>query len=384
MAVRIQVRRGTASEWTAANPTLASGELGWEIDTHKGKCGNGTQAWNSLAYMVQDGAVGPTGNTGPAGPTGPAGADSTVPGPQGPQGQQGIQGIQGPQGPATSVPAGVICMWGGVLSAIPSGWALCDGTLGTPDLRDRFIKGCSAAQNPGSPGGALTHTHAAHSYTPAGTVSQPSFTGTQSTLSHSGTAIADHAAHTHSVTSNVAVADHASHTHTVTAAGTNSAPTFTGSALAAHAHELPFIKATGGTGQMKILAQSIFGSGTSRAPESIEAAPTANTTAGTVALSQSVTAGTPAGTVTAPTFTGSSVTSGAPSAILTHSVTNNAVTSGNPSAILSHAVTQPSDHTYTPLGTVGTQTFSGTPASLTHDSPNHEPPYYKLAYIQKL
>jgi hypothetical protein len=50
MAVRIQFRRGTAAEWTAANPTLAAGEAGYETDTAKFKLGNGTTAWNSLAY----------------------------------------------------------------------------------------------------------------------------------------------------------------------------------------------------------------------------------------------------------------------------------------------------------------------------------------------
>ncbi len=39
------------------------------------------------------------------------------------------------------VPKGVINMWSGSLSDIPYGWALCDGTNGTPDLRGRFIVG---------------------------------------------------------------------------------------------------------------------------------------------------------------------------------------------------------------------------------------------------
>jgi hypothetical protein len=47
----IQIRRGTASQWTSANPTLASGEQGFETDTGKVKIGNGSTAWNSLAYL---------------------------------------------------------------------------------------------------------------------------------------------------------------------------------------------------------------------------------------------------------------------------------------------------------------------------------------------
>ena len=50
MAVRIQFRRGTAAEWTAANPTLAAGEAGYETDTAKFKFGTGNTVWNSLSY----------------------------------------------------------------------------------------------------------------------------------------------------------------------------------------------------------------------------------------------------------------------------------------------------------------------------------------------
>lgn len=54
MAVQtqFQFRRGTAAQWTSANPTLAAGEFGWETDTGKGKIGDGTTAWTSLAYSV--------------------------------------------------------------------------------------------------------------------------------------------------------------------------------------------------------------------------------------------------------------------------------------------------------------------------------------------
>lgn len=45
-----------------------------------------------------------------------------------------LTGIEG-------VPSGVICMWGGAVSSIPSGWYLCDGNNSTPDLRNRFIVG---------------------------------------------------------------------------------------------------------------------------------------------------------------------------------------------------------------------------------------------------
>jgi len=50
MAINIQFRRGTASEWTTANPTLAVAEFGVETDTDKFKLGDGATAWTSLAY----------------------------------------------------------------------------------------------------------------------------------------------------------------------------------------------------------------------------------------------------------------------------------------------------------------------------------------------
>jgi len=57
MAVTIQMRRDTAAAWTSANPTLAQGELGLETDTTYYKIGNGSTAWNSLAYGAYNGTI---------------------------------------------------------------------------------------------------------------------------------------------------------------------------------------------------------------------------------------------------------------------------------------------------------------------------------------
>ena len=67
MAIQIQFRRGTASEWTAANPVLALAEMGIETDTDLFKIGNGIQQWNSLDY---GGVQGYTGSQGVVGYTG--------------------------------------------------------------------------------------------------------------------------------------------------------------------------------------------------------------------------------------------------------------------------------------------------------------------------
>ena len=72
------------------------------------------------------------------------------------------------------VPSGVIVMWSGTITSIPTGWALCDGSSGTPDLRSRFIVGAtsdastgvtfnadtgvvSGAYAPGNTGGSVAH-----------------------------------------------------------------------------------------------------------------------------------------------------------------------------------------------------------------------------------
>jgi microcystin-dependent protein len=46
-----------------------------------------------------------------------------------------------------ATPAGIIQMWSGTISTIPSGWSLCNGSNGTPDLRNRFIVGAGSDAN---------------------------------------------------------------------------------------------------------------------------------------------------------------------------------------------------------------------------------------------
>ncbi len=50
MPTKIQLRRGTAAQWTTTNPLLAEGEQGLETDTGKTKIGNGVANWNALPY----------------------------------------------------------------------------------------------------------------------------------------------------------------------------------------------------------------------------------------------------------------------------------------------------------------------------------------------
>lgn len=52
------------------------------------------------------------------------------------------------------VPRGIITMWYGSVSDVPDGWLLCDGSSGTPDLRERFIVGAGRQYSPNNVGGA--------------------------------------------------------------------------------------------------------------------------------------------------------------------------------------------------------------------------------------
>ena len=70
VVTQIQLRRDTAANWTSTNPTLASGEMGFETNTGKAKIGDGSSTWTALSYAVTGTAgtvtsvVGGTGLTG--------------------------------------------------------------------------------------------------------------------------------------------------------------------------------------------------------------------------------------------------------------------------------------------------------------------------------
>ena len=57
-----------------------------------------------------------------------------------------------------ATPSGAIMMWSGSVVSIPAGWLLCDGSNGTPDLRDRFIIGAGGGLNPNQTGGTAQVT----------------------------------------------------------------------------------------------------------------------------------------------------------------------------------------------------------------------------------
>lgn len=57
-----------------------------------------------------------------------------------------------------AMPPGGIIKWSGAIVDIPTGWALCNGSNGTPDLRDKFIVGAGSTYAVGATGGEATHT----------------------------------------------------------------------------------------------------------------------------------------------------------------------------------------------------------------------------------
>jgi hypothetical protein len=66
------------------------------------------------------------------------------------------------------IPTGIISLWSGSTGSIPSGWFICDGNNGTPDLRNRFIVGAGSTYAVAATGGSanaivVSHTHTANS-----------------------------------------------------------------------------------------------------------------------------------------------------------------------------------------------------------------------------
>jgi hypothetical protein len=68
----------------------------------------------------------------------------------------GIIGTQPASG--ATIPSGLISMWSGSIGSIPSGWYLCDGSNGTPNLTDRFIVGAGSTYAVNGTGGASSVT----------------------------------------------------------------------------------------------------------------------------------------------------------------------------------------------------------------------------------
>jgi microcystin-dependent protein len=136
-----------------------------------------------------------------------------------------------PAPPPPEIPPGLISLWSGTIANIPAGWLLCDGTNGTPDLRDRFVVGAGSTYTPGTTGGANSvtlnesqipgHVHSFSATTAGGGGHSHTYSGTTSTAG----------AHTHGITdpghSHTTSADYVSNLPTATDANAAGAPTNT-------------------------------------------------------------------------------------------------------------------------------------------------------------
>jgi hypothetical protein len=184
LKLRVRLRRGLSTLWSAQNPVLSEGEPGFEMDTRKLRVGDGITPFTELPAFVPgiggegtvglQGPAGPEGPEGPEGPMGPAGpkgdpgepgttgatGDTGATGPQGPQGIPGTQGDTGPEGPqgADSTVPGPAGPAGPIGPQGPKGDTGEQGPVGPEgpkgDTGDTGATGPEGPQGPQGPSGA--------------------------------------------------------------------------------------------------------------------------------------------------------------------------------------------------------------------------------------
>jgi len=79
-------------------------------------------------------------------------------------------------GAISFLPTGIICMWSGSVASIPTGWLLCNGSNGTPDLRDRFVVGAGSTYAVAATGGSADAITVSHTHTATSTVTDAGHT----------------------------------------------------------------------------------------------------------------------------------------------------------------------------------------------------------------
>lgn len=88
-----------------------------------------------------------------------------------------LYGIIGATPPAaTPIPAGGIFLWSGSIGSIPAGYVLCNGSNGTPDLRDRFVVGAGSTYPVDATGGSANAIVVSHTHTATSAVTDPGHT----------------------------------------------------------------------------------------------------------------------------------------------------------------------------------------------------------------
>jgi len=238
-----------------------------------------------------------------------------------------------------SIPAGLIAKWSGSVLNIPAGWALCNGTNGTPDLRNRFVVGAGSTYSVGATGGADSVTLTAaqmptHNHT-ASTATAGAHTHGGSTGSNGG----------HGHTASTGAAGSHSHTATTSSAGSHGHSASTNS-TGAHSHTYLYGTSTG--------VGAAAGRRGTTTPNFGESVSSAGAHSHTVTVNSS----------------------GAHTHTLTTTTQANHTHTVSVDTVANHIHTISSDGGHTHTMTVG-NAGSG-------QSHENRPPYYALAYIMKL
>ncbi len=305
----------------------------------------------------------------------------------------------------SSLKIGFGTFWTGAIADIPAGWQLCNGTNGTPDLRDRFLVCAGLTYAVEATGGAVTHTHSVsgtvdsdgihtHTVPSSGTHTHSGTTAFGGDHAHGGTTVGSGTLVTDLALAAISIADHASHSH--------------GGATEAGGTGNTGASGTGATGSSVIGSIPDHGTHTHvvglpgtqyditgvTGPSIVEAGDyTSNTESS--ALTHDVTG-------TGHTHTGPSHTHSGPShthvipsqAAMSHSITDGISGIGHGHNIATHFhginASGTHDHTFS-IGSSGAHTHTTDP-SLTHQHTfsattgfsSSLPPYYALAFIQRI
>jgi hypothetical protein len=86
---------------------------------------------------------------------------------------------------------GMIMLWSGSVGSIPSGWAICNGANGTPDLRDRFVVGAGNTYAVNDTGGSANSILVSHTHTATSSVTDSGHTHLSNVVDDSGTPFFD-------------------------------------------------------------------------------------------------------------------------------------------------------------------------------------------------
>lgn len=154
----------TVSHGHTANSHTHSGtSLGQNSGTRQGQPNVGSQANQSHTHSVTLNAA--TDTVSNYTKTDAGSSDTVEPA------YKKVLALQNTSGNLVTPPIGLIAMWLGSISTLPAGWYLCDGTKGTPNLQDKFIKIANDTSEIGNAGGSNTHSHSSisHTHTATGT-----------------------------------------------------------------------------------------------------------------------------------------------------------------------------------------------------------------------